>query len=139
MARTYRRDSGGRFSSGGSLAARSSARRSQQKLAGAAAAGKSAASIRAQKGAVTRTTKAAKAARVANQRRVKGKRSNTVAKPKGLKPGALQARRSATAMKRRPPAAVRALASAAAATFVAGQAARARVNRALGGRKRRTA
>lgn len=138
MARTYRRDGRGRFSStGGSLAARSSARRSQQKLKAAQAGGKSAASIRAQKGAVTRTAKAAKAARVANQRTVKGRRAGIVTKPKGLKPGALQARRAAVAMKRRPPAAVRAIASAAAATFVAGQAARARVNKVFGKRRKR--
>jgi hypothetical protein len=132
MARTYRRDGRGRFSStGGSLGARSSARRSQQKLKAAQAGGKSAASIRAQKGAVTRTAKAAKAARMENRRTLTASRKGVVAKPKGLKPGALAARRSAAAAKRKPPAAVQALVRAGAATFVAGQMARARVNRML--------
>lgn len=54
---------------------------------------------------------------------------NTVAKPKGLKPGAIQARRAAAAVKRQPPKAVQALAKAGAATFVAGQMARAQVNK----------
>lgn len=135
MARTYRRDGRGRFSStGGSLGARSSARRSQQKLRAAQAAGKPAASIRAQKGAVTRTAKAAKAARMENRRTLGAKRSGVVAKPKGLKPGALAARRSAAAARRKPPAAVQALVRAGAATFVAGQMARARVNRMFGRR-----
>lgn len=130
MARTYRRDGRGRFSStGGSLGARSSARRSQQKLRAAQAGGKSAASIRAQRGAVTRTAKAAKAARMENRRTLTASRKGVVAKPKGLKPGALAARRSAAAAKRKPPAAVQALVRAGAATFVAGQMARARVNR----------
>lgn len=132
MTRTYRRDGRGRFSStGGSLGARSSARRSQQKLKAAQAGGKSAASIRAQKGAVTRTAKAAKAARMENRRTLTASRKGVVAKPKGLKPGALAARRSAAAAKRKPPAAVQALVRAGAATFVAGQMARARVNRML--------
>ncbi len=132
MARTYRRDGRGRFSStGGSLGARASARRSQQKLRAAQAGGKSAASIRAQKGAVTRTGKAAKAARMENRRTLTGSRSGVVAKPKGLKPGALAASRARKAAKRKPPAAVQALVRAGAATFVAGQMARARVNRML--------
>jgi hypothetical protein len=132
MARTYRRDGRGRFSStGGSLGARSSARRSQQKLKAAQAGGKSAASIRAQKGAVTRTGKAAKAARMENRRTLTGSRKGVVAKPKGLKPGALAASRARKAAKRKPPAAVQALVRAGAATFVAGQMARARVNRML--------
>lgn len=52
--------------------------------------------ITGQKGAVTRTGKAAKAARMENRRTLTTKRSNVIAKPTGLKPGALAARRSAT-------------------------------------------
>lgn len=136
MARTYRRDTRGRFSAtGGSLKARSSARASRQKLAAAQAAGKPPASVRAQKAAVTRTTKAAKASRMQNRRTMTTSRKGTVAKPKGLKPGALAASQARKAARRKPPAAVQALVRAGAATFVAGQMARARVDRML--RRRR--
>jgi hypothetical protein len=79
VARSYRRDSRGRFSgggggggraTGGSLAARSSARRSAAKLAGKDAGDSSLSgtlSRRAQKAAVTRTGKAARTARAANR------------------------------------------------------------------------
>lgn len=135
--RTYKRDSRGRFAgNSGSLSARVSARNSKRKLAAAKADGKSVASIRSQKGAVTRTTKAAKAARIDNRRKLDGQKlSNVVTKPKGLKPGALAVRRAQKMAKRRPPAAVNALVKAGVATFTAGQMARARLNRMFSRRR----
>lgn len=71
MARTYQRDSRGRFSGGGgatkgkgTLAARSSLRRSRAKLAGAPSA--------AQRGAVTRGSNKLKAAKAASRTRLQG-------------------------------------------------------------------
>lgn len=100
MARSYRRDSRGRFSggggggkaTGGSLKARSSAKRSQAKLATKDQGDKSLSgslSRRAQRAAVTRTGKAAAAAKAANRTKLAGGRpTGTVGKAKGAKPAA---------------------------------------------------
>ena len=99
MARTYRRDSRGRFSggggggggraTGGSLAARSSARRSAAKLSGKDTGDKSlsgTASRRAQKAAVTRTGRASKAAQTANRTKMTGGPAGTIKGRKNLAP-----------------------------------------------------
>lgn len=94
MARTYKRDARGRFSStgasrsgrtgGGTLAARTSLRKSRAKLAGKDAADTSVGgtlSRRAQKGAVTRGEKRLKEVRKASTVKMQGmKRSGTIAK-----------------------------------------------------------
>ena len=94
MARSYRRDARGRFAggggsgrvTGGSLKARTSARRSRAKLAAKDAGGNSLSatlSRRAQRAAVTRTGKAATAARAASRTKLGGgKPSGTVGKRK---------------------------------------------------------
>lgn len=86
MARTYKRDANGRFAggggssgrvTGGSLKARTSARRSRAKLAAKDAGGNSLSatlSRRAQRAAVTRTGKAAAAARAASRAKLAGGR-----------------------------------------------------------------
>lgn len=98
MARTYKRDANGRFAggggsgrvTGGSLKARSSARRSRAKLAGKAQGDTSLSgsmSRRAQRAAVTRTGKAAAAAKAANRTKLAGgRRAGTVGKVRALKP-----------------------------------------------------
>lgn len=106
MARSYRRDSRGRFSggggggkvTGGSLKARSSAKRSQAKLAAKDPGNKSLSgslSRRAQRAAATRTGKAASAAKAANRTKLAGGRpAGTVGKAKGAKrQGAPEAKR----------------------------------------------
>lgn len=94
MARTYKRDARGRFSStgasrsgrtgGGTLAARTSLRKSRAKLAGKDAADTSVGgtlSRRAQRGAVTRGEKRLKEVRKASTVKMQGmKRSGTIAK-----------------------------------------------------------
>lgn len=152
MARSYRRDSSGRFSGGGggggskgvrtgggTLAARSSLKRSRGKLATNQTS--------AQRGAVTRASNKLKASKTENQRQLTAKRSGVIGKPKGLKPSVTSRMAAAAATKRpakmskaapnRIPKAVQAIARAAAATFTAGQAARRGVDRAMRGRKRR--
>jgi hypothetical protein len=113
VARTYRRDSRGRFSggggggggraTGGSLAARSSARRSAAKLAGKDAADTSLSgtlSRRAQKAAATRTGKASKAAQTANRAQLAGRRpAGVIGKRGGAKPEASRTRSSAATAK----------------------------------------
>jgi hypothetical protein len=91
MARSYRRDSSGRFSGGGggggskgarsgggTLAARSSLKRSRGKLATNQTS--------AQRGAVTRASNKLKASKTENQRQLTAKRAGVIGKPKGLKP-----------------------------------------------------
>lgn len=108
MARTYKRDANGRFAggggsgrvTGGSLKARSSARRSRAKLAGKAQGDKSLSgsmSRRAQRAAVTRTGKAAAAAKAANRTKLAGgRRAGTVGKVRGVQ----QKRQAKPAVKR---------------------------------------
>lgn len=100
VARTYKRDRNGRFSStggggggarpkvtGGTLAARSSLKGSRQKLA---AKGTS-----AQKGAVTRASRKLSAQQQANTVKLQGLRKGVIAKPRGLQPGAIKTKAAA--------------------------------------------
>ena len=118
MARTYKRDANGRFAgggggsgrvTGGSLKARTSARRSRAKLAAKDPGDSSLSgtnSRRAQRAAVTRTGKAAAAARTGNRARAKAARvGGTVGKPRGLKPGAIRPKASPSKTGGKPPAA----------------------------------
>lgn len=109
MARTYRRDSRGRFAgggggrtTGGSIGARSSARRSRQKLE-SMGADASAASRRAQKGAVTRTSNAAKAAQTANRRKIAARPGGTLSRS-GRRPQPPAAANNVRRLQRQAPA-----------------------------------
>lgn len=118
--RTYIRDANGRFAStpgGGSkslaaarkaarptsgrrgtLQARTSLKKSRAKLAGKDPADQrlsTALSTRAQKGAVTRGSKALKTAKADSRARISGGRKGVVNKPKGLKAGTLSAAKGA--------------------------------------------
>lgn len=106
------RDAKGRFAStgggssgrskGGTLGARSSLKKSRSKLASKDPADKSlqgTLSRRSQKGAVTRGNKALKDAKASSRKSLNIGKPGTIAKPKGLKPGALAEKRAKKAIK----------------------------------------
>ena len=113
--RSYVRDGNGRFAStpgggggskggkkgpavaGGTLAKRSALKKAKAKLAAKDSADdsiKGTKSRSAQKGVVTRSKNALRAAKKESRTRMKVGKGSTVAKPKGLKPGALAERRA---------------------------------------------